>query len=392
MPDSIGPSGHWAVEVAANAGNMLHGDPDIQQILHTYHVNHYEIKASWQANEDSETPFDHSLNLPELQAGILYSDFSHLDISRPQTPYTSRIGHILTLYGGARLNLYRLHRWNLDFSLQHGIGYCPNPFDEHTNNDNLIIGSPLSIYVAGGIHLGYDISRQWKLSVGAEFKHYSNGTLDRPNLGANTVGPTISLKYGLQTYPQTSLNEEEVESPPLSEGDRRKFFYVETIAGLGMKALIDRFNVYHTSYNPVYGFPTFLVTPMYRYHLLHATGIGIDYTYADYVYKIKEYDHIKKKEAGQKYSPHILGFSLRQELFYRHLSLNGAVGIYALKNTGYISTINESSVYQHIGLRYNTPFTNERLFIGYIIKAHKFSKVDCVQIHLGYRFGKVAKY
>ena len=127
-----------------------------------------------------------------------------------------------------------------------------------------------------------------------------------------------------------------------------------------------------------------MVAPMYRYHLLHASGIGIDYTYADYVYRIRDFDQMRGLTV-HRYSPHILGVSLRHEFFYRHFSVNVGVGTYLLNRTGHTAETDESRIYQNVGLRYSFPFTRDRLFFGYNVKAHRFQKVNCVQILLGYR-------
>lgn len=229
-----------------------------------------------------------------------------------------------------------------------------------------------------GVYARYRMAERWSASINADFKHYSNGTLDRPNLGVNTIGPTIGISYDLKEQPLRHDPEE-----PFAM-DFKPRFYVDAVVGLGMKALIDGFNVYHSSHNPIYGFFTTMVAPMYRYHLLHASGIGIDYSYGDYVYHIRDLDEITYR-LQEKYSPHILGMSLRHEVFYRHASLNVGLGYYLLKQTGCTAITNESRTYQHVSLRYSLPFTSDRLFAGYNIKAHRFSKVDCVQLMLGYR-------
>ena len=72
-------------------------------------------------------------------------------------------------------------------------------------------------------------------------------------------------------------------------------------------------------------------------------------------------------------------------MFYRHFSVNVGVGIYLLNRTGHIARTEESRIYQNVGLRYALPFTHDRIFIGYNIKAHRFQKVNCVQILLGCR-------
>ena len=41
----------------------------------------------------------------------------------------------------------------------------------------------------------------------------------------------------------------------------------------------------------VYAFPTLSGAVMYRYHKLNATGLALDYTYANYIYRIRDFEH-----------------------------------------------------------------------------------------------------
>ena len=371
----------WGMSVAGNVSYLIHAGEFNKTILHSYGTSHYDLRLKWRPGARHETAYDRALGHPTMLLGLLYADFSRVEIYRNDPSQQSRIGYLLSLYGGMQFALVRKGRWTFGADLLHGAAYCPHPFDENTNRDNEVIGSTLSIFVSGGIFAKYRFSSQWSASVGVDFKHFSNGTLDRPNLGANTIGPTLAVHYDFE---KQAVKKE--EKPPLKaeKADFEKGFYVDAVVGLGLKSLIDHFAVYQTKHNPIYGFFTTMVAPMYRYHLLHASGIGLDYSYADYVYKVRDYDQMRG-QTGYRYSPHIVGLSLRHEVFYRHLSLNVGVGIYLWNRTGHTAETDESRIYQNVGLRYSFPFTRDRLFLGYNVKAHRFQKVNCVQILLGYR-------
>ena len=392
--------GSWTLGALVYQGYLLHGGPDIKKIVHSYNTTYYDLRLQWQAGETC-SPYDLAMNRPRLQAGLMYCDYSHIDVYQPQTPYRSRIGRIWALYGGMQVDFWRHGRWGLGINLQNGIGYCPYPFDEHTNTDQWVIGSRFTIFVNLGLQMHYQLSPRWGLTLGTDFKHFSNGSLDRPNLGANTVGVSVGVEWTTQTPPHPSPRGGRDDSFPeghytplpwegqgegLLEGTSS--FYLDFVAGMGMRALIDRFAIYHESHSPIYAFPNILIAPMWRWNLLHATGIGIDYSYLDYVYQIRNYDQIRKKTPRHGYSPHVLGLSLRHEVFYKQLSLNVGIGWNIYKHLGYTSEIEESWLFQHVGLRYSFPFTRNRLFLGFNIKAHRFGKVDCVQLTTGWRLGK----
>ena len=371
----------WGMSVAGNVSYLIHEGEFNKAILHSYGTSHYDLRLKWRPGARHETAYDRSLGHPTIVAGLLYTDFSRVKIYRDDPTQRSRIGYLLSLYGGMQFEILKKGRWTLGADLLHGAAYCPHPFDENTNRDNEVIGSTLSIFVSGGLFAKYRISPCWSASVGVDFKHFSNGTLDRPNLGANTIGPTLAVHYDFENQ---AVKKEEKQSLNVEKADFEKGFYVDAVVGLGLKALSDHFNIRQTKHNPIYGFFTTMVAPMYRYHLLHASGIGLDYTYADYVYSVRNFDQMQGL-TGYRYSPHIVGLSIRHEVFYRHFSLNVGVGTYLLNRMGHIAETNESRIYQNVGLRYSFPFTRDRLFLGYNVKAHHFQKVNCVQILLGYR-------
>lgn len=394
-----GRRGQWALQAGVNIGQLAHSGPDIQQILHTYGVSYYDLRLKWQATPGIQADaYDRAMNYPRIQLGLMYADMNRLEIYRPQTPYRSHIGHIWTLYGGIQWDAWRSGRWSAGVDLQNGIGYCPNPYNIYTNDDQWIIGSHLTIFVNLGAYLRYQFSPRWALTLGPDFKHYSNGTLDRPNLGANSVGVSVGVEWKTQPLPGREARNYSVlqrHSTPLParEGLWEGSFYLDLTVGLGMRALIDGFQVNHTSHHSIYGFPMVLIAPMWRWHLLHATGIGIDYSYLDYVYRIRNFDQILEARGRHHtprhgYSPHVLGLSLRHEIFYKQMSLNVGLGWNIHKHLGYTSEVEESWLYQHVGLRYSFPFTRNRLYLGFQIKAHRFGKVDCVQLVSGWRLGK----
>ena len=385
LADSIANSAdRWAIAAAANMSYLFHHSEYTRRVLHSYGSSHFDLRVKWQPGPRHQTVYDRALGHPMLQAGLLYTDFSHVHVYKSNAAFESRIGHIWALYGGMQLEFLHRGRWTLGADLIHGVAYCPNPFDENTNPDNELIGSRLTIFVSGGLFARYRVSPQWSLSLGADFKHFSNGTLDRPNLGANLLGATVAVQYDLQPQPMR----EDAARHSANALPHANNFYVETLAGMGLKALIDRFAVFPNKHNPIYAFPVVMVAPMYRWHLLHATGLAIDYTYADYIYRVQEYDQMRHTEVDN-YSPHIAGISLRHELFYRRFSVNVGVGYYLLNHTGYTYETNESRVFQNVGLRYSPTFARGHLFVGYNVKAHHFSKVNCVQLVLGCRIGRL---
>ncbi|MBQ8046515.1 MAG: acyloxyacyl hydrolase [Prevotella sp.] len=373
--------GVFSVEATANVSYLIPKGPYNKEILHSYGTSCFDARLLWKPMPAAGNPYDRAMGYPMLQAGISVADFTHVHLSRPSTPYDSRIGRLITLYGGMQYDFFRRGNLAVGVDLQNGVSYCTDPFDERDNIDNEQIGARLSIFFGAGVVVRYRLNPQWSVSLGADFKHYSNGTLDRPNLGINTIGPTVGLQYDLQAVCQEAS----------ATGARQPFegrkAYLEVAGGSGFKTLLDHFKAFHSNKTPLYASPFVSIAPMVRYHLLHASGLEVGYAYAHYAYRIGQFDREGGHE-GYRYSPHVVGIGARHEVFFRHFSVPVSAGIYLYRRMGYIADIDESRFYQTIGLRYNLPATHDRLFVGYNVKAHNFSKADCMQVHLGWRFGK----
>ena len=219
LNDSI-RRGSWAVEVAGNASYMLHGGPYNKRILHSYGTSYYDVRLKWQAAPDTRNAYDQAWNRPKLEAGVACGDFSHVHIYGEKTPYESKIGQMWTLYAGVQVDFLRKNRWDIGVSVQNGAGVCLHPYDENKNVDQEVIGSALSIYVAMGIYGSYRLSPRWSVSASLDFRHYSNGTLDRPNLGANTIGPTLAVSRSFTPQPlrQENVHTTDYECNTITEG------------------------------------------------------------------------------------------------------------------------------------------------------------------------------
>lgn len=388
---------HVSLELSGNVSYLLPKDEECRAIMHNYATSFYGFQFNYNTSPLDGNRYDAALNYPTLQAGFLLGDYSHISLYRdkPRLLYNSRIGHVYTLYGGLTLYVVRHNRWRLGFDLDNGIAFVTHPYNKNNNADNELFGSTYAIYVNMGFLAKYRISPQWTLGAGIDFKHYSNGTLDRPNKGSNTVGLTLSADYSLQPIEDYKKNRGRSEICNRFEPFKR-YVYWDLNAGIGVKTLLDDWNnnyfyrhpgdpKYRSEHYPVYSSFVCMLAPMYRYSLTQATGIGLDYTYAKFASRIRDIDKAKGIDK-YRYSRHVLGISLRHEIFYHHFSLAVAAGWYAFRRMGYVADTDEGRFYQTAGLRYSFPFSRDAFFLGYNVKAHRFSKADCMQFTVGWRF------
>ena len=376
----------------ANFSGLVPLGPQCKAITHNYGLQYYTASVIFRRNGLRANGYDKDFGLPELEIGFLVGNTRHIKLYRaePRMPYNSTPGTLFAVYGGFRRDIIRSQRWRFGYILENGLGFTTRPYNRYDNSDNELLGSPINIYIDMGLYAAYRITPQAEISLGIDWKHFSNGALDRPNKGLNSAGVTLRANYYLDK-PQ-----DEFGVSAFDDSDFRKGFYVDVSAGLAARSLQDDWVInywslspddpkYRTSHYPIYGAFTCQVAPMYRYCRRYASGIGIDYTYAPYASAIRQRD-LYRGLTQYTHSRHVVGLSLRHEVYFRHLSLQIGIGWYLHRKMGYTADVDEKPYYETIGIRYSFPFTDDRLYIGYNVKAH-FAKADCTQFILGWRIG-----
>lgn len=334
----------------------------------------------WHTLPSDSNAFDHSFHYPTLQVGIMHGDFSGIRLQRFAPDYISHLGHAIAIYGGMQIDFLRRGRWSLGCDLQNGVAFFTKHYDYATNRDNEVIGSVATIYIGASIQTGFRFASQWSAGLSADFRHCSNGHITRPNLGTNTISGSLSLAYDLT---QAAAD---IQAPAPSEKEKfRPKVFVDLSAGVSLKSLLEEFMVDPSGNIKTYPVLTAVVAPMVRYHRLHASGLQFDFMYGQYIPRVRKLDAIRGHDGEYRYSPFIMGLALKHEIYYRHFSAHAGAGIYLRHRTGHYTATEESRLYQVLGLRYNIPATEDRLYVGYNVKAHHLSKADCMQFMIGYR-------
>lgn len=375
---------------------LLPMDDECKAIMHNGNTYLFDLHAELRTSPTAANAYDAAFGYPSLQGGLLVADYADVRLWRaePRLPYVSRMGCIVALYGSFLRDLYRSPRWRLGYKLGNGLGIAARPYRTGGNADNEVIGSRWNIFLNLGWYAKFSVSPHLEAFLGLDYIHFSNSALDRPNKGANNVGLTAGLTY----FPMPQQPGQPVRRSHERYLARR--FYVEVSAGWAGKTLQDEWVRYYwtdqpgdpryrTSHYTIHHAFTALVAPMVRYSRRYASGLGLDYTYAAYASRLATLD-ADRGQTGYAYSRHVLGLTLRHEVFFRQLSLAMGLGVYLHRKMGYTADVDEKPYYETIGLRWNVPRTGGRLFLGYHVKAH-FTKADCLQLYAGWRLGRSVK-
>jgi len=348
----------------------------------------YGIYAGWRARGDSVKIIDDLWGRPEVGAGLLIGDYSHIplhsDTHDGAPAYNSNIGQMITLYGMFRRDLVRTSHWSAGYKMENGLGICTHPYNLEDNIQNCFLGAPLSVFVGMGFYAQYHPTPRWSVGVDAGFRHYSNGRLAQPNAGINSVD--VGLRVGYALRPDTM-----VRNPLRHAKDTtwRRHLYADFSAAWSPQTIYTQYSSdfrypaeQRRSHYKLYNGWTLRGAMMYHYRRKFASGIAIDYTYAPYIDDIRTADIDLGKTDG-KYNKNILGIALAHEAFWHDFSIHMSLGYYLIHDQGTIVKEYEKPYFETVGLRYYLPVLNRRLYIGYDIKASAV-RATCMQFAVGY--------
>jgi len=351
-------------------------------------------EINYSAVPSDSDAFAADFRYPRISFGAKYS-FNHgVKMHKSQDPdwglaqevdYDSQLGNSLAIYGRFERAFFRRSKWSTSYSLAMGTAYSHRKYNKENNIDNELIGSRWLIYFAAGLHASYRIAPDWILKGGVEFWHMSNGALNRPNKGANFIGPTLGISYE-PFYEETIISNTPAYNPPFEP-----FFYTDFSIALGAKTLHEDWQQtqfgtpygeadYRTDKFKRYAAYAFSADIMYRYARRWASGIGFDLFYGTYADHCAEIDETNGLDL--KHSPWSFGIAAKHEVFYHNLSLAMAVGGYLYRQMGQNAKDIEQPFYERIGLKYTFPKLGG-MHLGINVKAH-LTKADYTEIALGY--------
>ncbi|MBQ6749263.1 MAG: acyloxyacyl hydrolase [Bacteroidaceae bacterium] len=400
----VGSAPKFLYSVGGSAGinHLLNIEMRGEKLVKRGWGSNYGLYFDWQANplDTAISVYDRVFGFPTLEAGVQLLDYSHTRLHTGDTPYQSRVGYVWTAYVGFRRDIYRNRKWSFGYGLENGLTYCSRPYEAHSNLDNDMIGQHLSLYFGFGVYAGYRVTPQTELSIGLEYKHVSNGATDRPNKGSNSYGVTMRGRCDLNrpngdrglTFEQRLARLQAFNRKPFES-----FMYLDIDGSVGFRTLYEEW-LLHRDYLPE-GAPGYHdgklglhtvwsaeLVPMFRYNQVHASGLGLEYTFAGYTPHSAMIEKEIGLEKNYSHSKHVLGIAAHHEVFYKHLSLAMSLGTYLFRQHGWIQGESEPAIYETIGIRYYPSFFRP-FYIGYNVKANLGRAYDMeikVGIHAGH--------
>ena len=368
------------------------------------------VKRGWGANyslfmnaqsnplDTAISVYDRVFGFPTLEAGVQLLDYSHTRLHTQNTPYQSRVGYVWTAYIAFRRDIYRNRKWSFGYALENGLALCSRPYNPHSNLDNDFIGQHLALYFGCGVQAAYRIAPPVELGLCFEYKHASNGATDRPNKGSNSYGLTLRGRCDLNrpandlglTYHERLLQLQRFKRP-LHE----PYMYLDIDASVGFRTLYEEWLLQREHMTDAerkqdgkLGLHTVWstgLTTMVRYNQVHASGLGLEYSFAGYLSRSSKIERQCGVTTNYRHSKHTLYIFGHHEVFYKQLSLPMSVGTYLFRQHGWVGAKYEPWLVETIGIRYYPKFFKP-FYIGYNVKAN-MGKAYAMELKVGMHAG-----
>ncbi len=364
--------------------------------------SNYSVFVNSQANplDTAISVYDRVFGFPTLEAGLQLLDYGRTELHTGDTPYMSSVGCVWNAYIAFRRDIYRNRKWSFGYALENGLTYCSRPYESADNLDNDLIGQHLSLYFGCGLYASYRIVPEVEVSIGGEFKHVSNGATDRPNKGANSFGFAARARCDLNrpasdnglTYHQRLERLASFQHQPFDT-----YLYLDINTSVGFRTMYEEWLLrrdYLTPEDPRYhdgklGLRTVwncAVIPMFRYNQVHASGVGLEYSFAGYSARAPLVEQEIGLEKQYTHSKHVLTASLHHEVYYKQLSLALSLGTYLYRRHGWVGEKYEPPLIETVGLRYYPRFFKP-FYLGYNLKAN-LGKAYSMELKLGVHAGR----
>jgi hypothetical protein len=190
-------SNAFSISAQADYGFLVGHHAEMQR-LSTRHFPSFRIYLAHQTS--GKKLWHRYYNYPEVGIGVYFSPLT----------YSEELGHAVSVFAyfdrPLGNNGWKTFRIRFGF----GPGYLSSKFDAKTNNQNIAIGTHWNIFLLFELQKEFRLSKNLDLRAGLGIAHFSNTSIQLPNLGLNLPSVQLALKYKIG---RQDINDEEIPEP-----------------------------------------------------------------------------------------------------------------------------------------------------------------------------------
>ena len=368
---------HLSISAGGRYSHILDGHNIYSNLIDSHNYGIFDARVAYSTRPEDGNWFERAFNYPTFGIGLSYARMGALKFKND-----SRLGDIVNLYGFAEFNLVRTKTFRAGPLLELGLAFTGQIYDYNRNPQNRYIGSKVFAIFGTGLQAEWRFSPQWALQVGGYLTHHSNGMIRTPNWGINELSVGLGVRHYLTPQSYTKRSEQATQKPEFHKGINWNVF-----AAAGVHSCPVELDGILASDMPERLAPArfrgvMAAEAVWRYTPIFGTGIGLEADLDANHYRQTDL-LLKGQEDPNGYSPLRIGAYLKQEFWYRRISVHIAAGVYLYKRCGLTEDI--SSTFEKIGLRYH--FRQQGgLFAGLDLRAHQFDRSYSLEWSLGYGF------
>jgi len=368
---------HLSISAGGRYSHVLDGHNIYSNLIDSHNYGIFDAKVGLSTLPEDGGWFERAFNYPTFGIGLSYARMGALNFKND-----SRLGDIVNLYTWAEVNLVRTRKFRLGPLLELGLAFSGQIYDYNSNPQNRYIGSKVFVIFGTGLQAEWMFTPRWALQAGLYLTHHSNGMLRSPNQGINELSVGLDVRHYLEQESYAAKLPEAPKKPDYAKGIH---YNVYAAAGVhscpveldGILASDHPDGLAPARFRGVVG-----AEAVWRYAPIFATGIGLEADYDANHYRETDLLLAGEEDPGG-YSPFRVGAYIKQEFWYRRLSIHLAAGVYLFKRCGLTEDV--SRTFEKIGIRYH--FGRQRgVFAGLDLRAHQFDRSYSLEWSLGYSF------
>ena len=336
------------IEFSYDQGPIIGNNKDwASELIDQISYSAIDVRIGWRCQKS--TVYNYVNRFPTYGIGFTSNVKHYSEIGRPMAVY----GFGEFPFGSQSY----LKKLNFSYYAQVGLGFGMNPYDTESNPLNSFVGTAMNIHVGFGLKGFYRLNETFGVFASAGLKHYSNGSLKKPNSGINFVPIALGVRVN---FDKESFHPG--EKPVFPPKEYKGYWNIAAYTGAKSYGIGEK----------AYFRGGLGVNYLWDFSYKYKAGIGLDWFYGAGASKRYPDEDLKVTDTN---SFAVVGSWEWQltERFYMPI----AFGVYLSK-----AHYNEETAqyYERIGIRYRA---KNNLFAGVQIKAHK-AKADFFEFTVGY--------
>lgn len=170
----------------AHYGFIIVHSEDVRSVKDSYP---YGVSLDLIKTKSSPQLWNQCRCFPSVGVSLTYWDFDHPEV----------LGYAISTLFFLEPEFGVWRNFHFSFRAGFGISYLSNPYDALSNPDNLSYSTHFAFPLQASFYLNYRIKQQWKLRLGVDYNHISNGGLKEPNKGINYPTGSLGVSYFLRS-------------------------------------------------------------------------------------------------------------------------------------------------------------------------------------------------